>query len=275
MVITEIWTKQEQWNIELESKMNEWRTATVITSTPNTMEWKKKNSHKTIFLEWFLLRHLANKRTHQPRMQTEQRLLELQPGPSCQGPGAAPCSIILPTTLQRQKNARSSQASNVSIDEPLLHSFQLSFLGSATKISVAYDPVASVSTASSAPYPSERRRRLKLRLYVQVNYRPSYCTCTSYKGGLWKTIKCSFKILTCMSQTKRPQPQIGCCVWDATQTVLNGVNGLVHKYFAKIKLGPKRRKNLQTVLQYWRSVEKRKEILRSNSHNRNENLYTF
>lgn len=42
---------------------------------------------------------------------------------------------------------------NVSTDEPLLHSFQLSFIGSVTKMSVAY-PVASVSTASYGPYPS-------------------------------------------------------------------------------------------------------------------------
>lgn len=43
-------------------------------------------------------------------------------------------------------------------------------------------------------------------------------------------------ILTCMSQTKSPKTQVGGSVGNATQTVFNGVDGLVDCYIPKVKL---------------------------------------
>lgn len=49
--------------------------------------------------------------------------------------------------------------------------------------------------------------------------------------------------LTCMCQTEGPQSQIRGCVWDTAQAVFNGMNGLMYKYFPKIKLeGTKKKK---------------------------------
>lgn len=69
---------------------------------------------------------------------------------------SARCSTMFHNTSDNSATTEKCEiitSFNVSTDEPLLYSFQLSFIGSVTKMSVAY-PVASVSTASSAPYPS-------------------------------------------------------------------------------------------------------------------------
>lgn len=39
-----------------------------------------------------------------------------------------------------------------------------------------------------------------------------------------------------MSQTEGPQSQVGGCVWDAAQAVLNGVDGLIHRQVSDVKL---------------------------------------
>lgn len=39
----------------------------------------------------------------------------------------------------------------------------------------------------------------------------------------------------CMGQAEGPQAQVGGCVGDAAQAVLYGVDGLVHRYVAKVK----------------------------------------
>lgn len=43
-------------------------------------------------------------------------------------------------------------------------------------------------------------------------------------------------LLTCMSQTESPEPEIGGRVGDTAQTVLDGVNGLVHCHVSEVKL---------------------------------------
>lgn len=42
--------------------------------------------------------------------------------------------------------------------------------------------------------------------------------------------------LTCMSQAEGPESQVRSCIRDASKTVLNGVDGLVDCYIAKVKL---------------------------------------
>lgn len=42
--------------------------------------------------------------------------------------------------------------------------------------------------------------------------------------------------LTGMSQAERPETQVGCCVRNAAQAVLYGVNGLVQEHIRKVKL---------------------------------------
>lgn len=39
-----------------------------------------------------------------------------------------------------------------------------------------------------------------------------------------------------MRQAERPEPQVGCCVGDTAQAVLNGVDRLVHEDFRKVKV---------------------------------------
>ena len=51
-----------------------------------------------------------------------------------------------------------------------------------------------------------------------------------------------------MSQAKGPESQVGGRVGDGAQTVLNGVDGLVHKRLTKIKLHGRRR--LEDVRDY-------------------------
>lgn len=46
---------------------------------------------------------------------------------------------------------------------------------------------------------------------------------------------CAVK-LTCVGQAEGPEAQVGRCVGDASQTVLNGVDGLVNCYVTKVKL---------------------------------------
>ena len=41
-----------------------------------------------------------------------------------------------------------------------------------------------------------------------------------------------------MSQTEGPEPEVGGGVGDAAQTVLDGVDGLVHDDLSKVKLKP-------------------------------------
>ena len=45
-----------------------------------------------------------------------------------------------------------------------------------------------------------------------------------------------YVLLTCMSQAEGPEAQVGSCVGDASQTVLDGVDGLVNSYITKVKL---------------------------------------
>lgn len=42
--------------------------------------------------------------------------------------------------------------------------------------------------------------------------------------------------LTCVGQAEGPEAQVGRCVGDAAQTVLDSVDGLVNGYVTKVKL---------------------------------------
>lgn len=42
--------------------------------------------------------------------------------------------------------------------------------------------------------------------------------------------------LTCMSQAESPEPEVGGCIRNAPQTVLNGVDGLMDKHVSKVEL---------------------------------------
>ena len=44
------------------------------------------------------------------------------------------------------------------------------------------------------------------------------------------------RLLTGVGQTECPEPQVGGCVGDGSQTVLDGVDSLMDEYLPKLKL---------------------------------------
>ena len=49
-----------------------------------------------------------------------------------------------------------------------------------------------------------------------------------------------FRELTCMCETESPESEVGCGVGNTSQAELNGVDSLVDKHLAKVKLKQKK-----------------------------------
>lgn len=61
-------------------------------------------------------------------------------------------------------------------------------------------------------------------------------TDTFYSVDRQAPLRLRLAFLTCVSQTERPEPQIGGRVGDAAQAVLDGVDGLMHRHVREVEL---------------------------------------